>query len=503
MFDAKAIVKGGKIDRSVVVKRPEAVGDGSGVDDVITGISTDDFAEVARMVQRGFEGSRGCGRSEVCSCDVDWKTSPKGMQHCMLCMQEALRKGVEYIKTPFIADGSLSMTERPSGAPALSGSEMKAQSSLNCQVEACISPDKDCLGKYMILVKLRGARHSREQFARQIWLLQAKLKAEHASLMEIRDRLKKGKFAVRSDRKFVQEEAVMAEQAAVKTGEALANACRAIYEQAHREIKFFFAIFHTGFVLPKIDGEESNRDEPQVPNPLSMNLSDNDEAAIKSIVREHSDYYDIGASEFISDSKSLLDSVNALPEWPAYYKEALVAEGKLAIPKKVVKADYSSHFKSHLEMRRQSNYHNIKGKYSSSSSRQNSTEEETNKKLHVEPLVKDKVKTVRDIPGLCKFSMQDITKSQVYIEAEITKKWCGDLSKWFYAMEDNWKEQKRNLCVSYLQRARHLLYGGNRYNSLKHNDSRLAQTIDKESSFDLMEFLLCRGGFTMKVSCYF
>jgi hypothetical protein len=502
VFDAASIVRGGKIDRSVIKTRKDEDEDcvdflsGHSIhnsDPTAIKIQTENCFEVAEMVKCGFDGPNACGRCEVCDCNVDWKTSPKVMHKCTLALERAVVNASALFDSPIEVSCNLSKVLR------CDKNNVATDAHVACELEARVVPDSDCLAKYILLLNLRDARKTREDCARMICLLQEKFRAEHSELLAVRKRLKIEKFAVRSQRQEVQEESIYLESQVVSTGKLLASTCNRIYEEAQKEIKFFCSLFHGGFVLNQRSGEEDA--EPMIPSPLSMKLSECDETLIREIKQEKSDYYENGACEYIDKPSLLQASIDCLPAWPRHYLDALVADQRLVIPKKEEVKVEVSHYKSHKE------YHNFKHKKPTTPQSKLSGKAQKKAEKEQAPVptivaslpVKDKSKPSRNIPGLTEFALDNIKESAVYVEAEVTKKWSASLARWFSNVEQEWKDDKRTLILSFLQRVRHIMFGGSRYSTLKHNDTRLAQTVDNESAFVLMEFLLCRGGLALKV----
>lgn len=484
-------MKGGKIDRSVLKTRVEGDDNLSLVDHRDpTGIKlrTEDCFEIANLVKLGFDGPNGCGRCEVCDCNVDWKTSPKIMHMCTLALERAVMNASALFDTP--------MQLRCNMSKVLHNEKNKvATGAIVGELEARIVPDDDCYAKYILLLNLRDARSSREECIRKIWILQDQLKSDHMELMNTRKRLRTEKFGTRSERQNVQEESIYLENKAINTGNILASTCNRVYEESHREIKLFCTLFHSGFVPTHKDASIGT----EIPSPLSMKLCEEDENIIRSVKQLKSVYYENGACEYIDKPTSLQASIDKLPTWPQHYIDALVSEQRLIIKRKEEVKVEQSHYMSHRD------YHNLK-KYKKNEPNPKVLGK-TQKKVDlatdpvVVPLiVKDKSKSSRNIPGLSKFALDNIKEASIYIEAEATKAWSSSLTEWFNRMEKQWKADKRTLILSYLQRVRHILYGGSRYSTLKNNDTRLAITVDDESAFDLMEFLLCRGGLAIKVT---
>ena len=503
VFDAASIVKGGHINRHVVVSRLAVAEESGSCVSANIKLHTDSFDEVAKLVQCGFRGPLGCGRSEVCGCNVDWRATPAVMLACNNAMDAVFEKGMAMIHSFQSFDEFLTVLYREGGQEkpvTTTPSTINADYPRSSAVKARIRADSDCAAKYAILVKLREARGVRAAACRDICLLQDKLKAKHRELLEVRKRLKVGKFATRNERREVQEESVQVEKEVMCCADTLTATCLRVYEEAHREIKFFCSLFHHGFIPPD---NRKNVDEAAPPDPLRMKLDDNDEAAISSVRHDKSVYFELGACEASGDAPLLHRNLQQLPQWPEHYVNFLLESGRLTAPpkKKEEKSSYSSHFLSRSSYRKGGNYHGLKKSHSQTSS--GPAKEETSK-CSPEQISKQNEKEVKDkqsrnIPGLCKFTVDNVSTTPTYLQSEITKEWSASLSKWFFNMECAWKKDKRTLCLSFLQRARHVLYGGSKYCTLKDSDTQLVRAVERESAFVLMEFLLCRGTLVLRV----
>jgi hypothetical protein len=105
----------------------------------------------------------------------------------------------------------------------------------------------------------------------------------------------------------------------------------------------------------------------------------------------------------------------------------------------------------------------------------------------------------RDIPGLSKYPSGDTHLYLPLIRIEEIKKWSQLMSEWYGDVEQKWKKSKSALCITFLQRARLLLNGGERYRQLLADDASLAAVLKSANALDLVELLCCRRTLILRV----
>jgi hypothetical protein len=109
----------------------------------------------------------------------------------------------------------------------------------------------------------------------------------------------------------------------------------------------------------------------------------------------------------------------------------------------------------------------------------------------------------RVIPGLSKYPSEDTHLYLPLVRIEEIKSWSQSMSRWYDEVEMKWKKSKSPLCLTFLQRARFLLNGGERHKQLFVVDASLASVFHSASALDLVELLCCRSTLVMRVSFHF
>lgn len=105
----------------------------------------------------------------------------------------------------------------------------------------------------------------------------------------------------------------------------------------------------------------------------------------------------------------------------------------------------------------------------------------------------------REIPGLSKYPSEETHLYLPLVRIEEIKKWSKGMSAWYDDVELKWKKSKKDLCLSFFQRARLLLTGGERHRQLLTDDASLAAKLHRANALDLVELLCCRSTLVMRV----
>jgi hypothetical protein len=106
----------------------------------------------------------------------------------------------------------------------------------------------------------------------------------------------------------------------------------------------------------------------------------------------------------------------------------------------------------------------------------------------------------RSIPGLSKYQSPDTHLYLPLVRIEEVKRWSHRMTAWYNNVERKWKESKKSLCLSFLQRARLLLRGSKSHRQLLPDDSSLAVILHRANAIDLLELLCCRRTLILRVS---
>jgi hypothetical protein len=443
--------------------------------------------DALHLVQKGFESNEGTGRSEICECSHDWKTTPEKIWKCGEAMEGLFRLGVATLSEPFLSHA----TELPkvSGSKSIS----VPHETISCQIEAKIRPDPFVLEKFKILTKLKRCRELRQAQVLELSELLIKFSHHHVRLIEIRHLLRTEKYPTRGERKEILDKAIVLESEMSRMDSRLLELGSQICDNGRKEIKYFTKIIPVrkeSFLFLLMD---ARRDPLQVSSDIDKELSadwTNEEGVYKDHWASESSFSSPSSSSSSTSGDQEIDPKVHIPTWPRHYIDHLISIRFLphieAI-KVTAPAPKRKHYAKFAPMSGQYQYSSKKkGKLVSSSAPPTAA-----------PVVKEK--SFRDIPGLRKFHTSLASDTLTYHLATETRQWSADLSRWFQRVEELWRHDKQQLCLSFIQRARHLLNSALRYSVVKATDVRLAKILQRANFVDLFFLLLCRGGVMMQV----
>lgn len=443
-------------------------------------LQTTDLNEVTDLIRKGFESEDGSGRCQICSCSHDWTTTPEKIRCCNETLGEIFRNGLEYLSKPFSFSAKTAM--KPSGnllVPPLPQID-------SCCIEANIIPDSFVLPKFNILSKIRQCRQFRNNLIQELSNILQAFDRDHVKLLTVRKQLHHEKYTTRGERKEVMQTAIDIESGMIKMEKRMQEINFLICDNGRKEIKYFTKLIPVRSDKYFFHLMDARRDPLQV-------SSDIDQELLMDWDKEDDVYKDGDALESLPGGNEINPN-HHIPSWPRHYIDSLIQSGFLPEIEeiKIVEAPVATkkkHYARYAPMSGQYQYSKKKDKKPASAVQP----------VHKSPEIV-KPKTYRDIPGLGKYNTTQATDVLIYQSALETKKWSADLSKWFFLVEKNWKALKFNLCLSFIQRARHLLNSGMRYCVVKGTDTRLSYIVRHAEALDLYHLLLCRGGVMMKVS---
>jgi hypothetical protein len=469
-------------------------------------LTTADLNETLTRIRRGFESDDGSGRSAICDCSHDWKTSPEKIHRCSEAIEEMFREGLTQLSQPYVFEAKFLPTPPPTSATAAAPSSSSSSSSCLscCQIEAKILPDPFSLPKFILLSRLKLCRQSRHKMLLELSELLSRFGNRHHRLLEIRKILRHEKFPTRGERKEILEQAIDAENELARMEKRALELSSLICDQGRREVKYFTKLIPVQRECCVFELMDSRRDPLQVSSEIDKELLVDWGAEDGGGKGEGHIYQDQFASETSPHNEKGIDPGSHLPSWPRHYIEHLIATHFLPAIEEVKiteakAAPKKKHYAKFAPMSGQYQYSKRgKGGGKETAEKEGKSNKEEKGSTEI-PLSILKMKTARDLPGLRKYLVSHFTETRVYEVAVETRRWSAELSRWFQQIEQHWKQEKFQLCLSFLQRARHLLNSGMRYCVVKATDTRLATVIRNADALDLFQLLLCRGGVSMKV----
>jgi hypothetical protein len=474
VYDSLAMSQGGHLQRRLVCSKA-LDSDPTQDQSFLHGTNLD---EALRLIRKGFESDEGTGRSGICHCSHDWQTTPEKIWNCTEAAEAIFRRGVSSLSEPFLIQAT--------NLPKVDGGDCSFVR-LSCQIIAKIVPDPFVLAKFKILMKLKACREMRRELTLELSEKLTIFAQHHTQLLSIRQRLRSEKHPTRGERKDVLQKAIEIESEMSRMDRRLLELGSLICDQGRKEIKYFTKLIpvrRESFLFLLMDARR---------DPLQVNSDiDKDELSV-DWTSEEGVYQDEGASESSTNGGQGLDPGIHIPSWPRHYIDHLIATRFLphieAVKITASVAPKRKHYAKFAPM---------SGQYQYSAKKKGTTNKAV---LPTVPPVAHvaKEKTFRDIPGLGKFHSPHASDTQTYQIASETRQWSADLSRWFGRVEGLWRHEKYQLCLSFIQRARHLCNSALRYSVVKATDVRLAKIVTEADVLDLLFLLLCRGGVTMQV----
>lgn len=481
IFDSLAMSQGGNLHRRLVFPKQSQP-----TDTYPIFLQTTDLRETIELIRKGFESEDGSGRSQICNCSHDWTTNPEKIRSCTETLEGIFRRGLQFLSQPFTFTaktvykpfGSLSHVPDPPSTPVNS-----------CSIEAKLIPDSFVLSKFLILTKLRKCRELRSSLLEELSNTLVKFHRDHIQLVKVRKQLHQEKYATRGERKEVMQVAIDIEKKMIEMDKRLQEINFLICENGRKEVKYFTKLVPVRSDQYFFHLMDARRDPLQVPSEIDQELLINWE-------KEDDVYHDESAIESLSRGHEIDPGIH-IPSWPRHYIDSLILSGFLPAIEviKVVEPAVVSkkkHYAKFAPMSGQYQYSKKKEKKSSPSAPSPSAQIERPPEIN-------KPRTYRDIPGLARYNVMHMSEIPIYQHSLETKRWSDELSKWFHRVEKIWKKLKFQLCLSFLQKARHLLNSGMRYCVVKATDIRLSYILHHAEVLDLYHLLLCRGGVALKV----
>ena len=467
-------------------------------------LQTTNLNEVLQLIQKGFQSDDGSGRSTICDCCHDWKTTPEKINLCTNTLEEIFRESLSNLSQNIVFPASI--ISKPSHDKRITSGMSSIESINSCNIEAKIIPDSYTISKFIILTNLKRTRELRQASTFELSELLYKFDNVHIKVLDLRKHLKHYKYSTRGERKISLQNAIDQENELINIEKRIIQLSQLICDYGRKEIKYFTKLFPVKKESYIFELMDKRRDPLQVSSEIDKELAIDwkDEDSI---------YQDDNASEILFPSprndsgnsnshghsldndkndKNKLNPNSHIPNWPRHYIDYLISTGFLPHIEEIKIVEQ----KAPPKRKHYAKFAPMSGQYQYSKKKEKKVVAvEVNKSPETV-----KVKTYRDIPGLGKFNVEHISEVHSYQISVETKNWSAELSKWFHIIENQWKENKFQLCLSFLHRARHLLNSGLRYCVVKSTDIRLANTIHNADIFDLYQLLLCRGGVSLKVS---
>ena len=510
--------------------------------------------EIIDMISKGFANEK-CPHEILCQCDNKWTGDLKVMKACAANIDSVVREVLRRSNHVLSLCGHLRCFETPFKSAKEYLSARKRIKKLPQSIDFEWKPDRNCVQKYCDIKELQSLRKKRRDNICFIEKKGSQFSSVHKELQEVRHNLRVGKFRSRRERQEVLSKAIHLENEMEDIESSILSTCLSICEDGKVEKMHFLNLFR---VHIHSDGRERGSSDGaagaarRTKTPGYMQERKKAGPVIVSSTNKYADKTKIALSssgdiEEIADEEGdsevddeELSCPSACTFSPKGSDQIVVSEMPPSLPAfsilhfhntRTEVEEHEAKKKTQASLNRQSpqgrrarqsmsNFNTISldqsesrrkpRKSISSQGNSNSLEIVSKKKsllthslssnvidLEIDKAIPKEVS--RSIPGLSKYTNEQSNLYLPIIRIAEIKKWSAETSRWYEDVESKWKAVKSSLCLSFLQRAKMLLHGKERYTRLQADDTSFQLLLRSADVLDLVELLCCRRSLIMRV----